>query len=138
MPKIIDDIFRFDCSDLGKPCGECCGVVDLPKETVEKHKDKFQKKVVDTLDLKSGVLICTEDGMCVFLSKEKRCAIYQDRPQVCRDYGVHPKLICPYINSLGAVRSKKGMERARRRVDTAVDKQLDMMKNYIAKTKRRG
>lgn len=33
------------------------------------------------------VMTDRQSGRCAFLTPEKRCAIYADRPKVCRDYG---------------------------------------------------
>lgn len=48
----------------------------------------------------------TFDRQCVFLNNEKRCIIYDDRPRICRDFGIR-KVMCPYIKPDGTARSEK-------------------------------
>lgn len=35
-------------------------------------------------------------GRCAYLTPEKRCSIYEDRPKICRLYNDHPLMPCSY------------------------------------------
>ena len=78
-------------------CGDCCAMVTIHKNVWEKHKDKALKPVKELRELRDSVLPITHDGYCVFLSDDKKCMIYSDRPQVCRDFGEKPLVPCPYF-----------------------------------------
>lgn len=44
-----------------------------------------------------GVKPCSvHEGMCPFLSKDRRCSIYSVRPSVCRLWGSDPSLPCEH------------------------------------------
>jgi Fe-S-cluster containining protein len=38
----------------------------------------------------------TEIGNCAHLSPAKRCNIYQNRPMICRLFGIVPLMACPF------------------------------------------
>jgi len=108
-----------------KDCGNCCGCVPFTLEVIEKHKDKFQREVIETLPAgEDEVVVVSNTGMCVFLKEDKSCAIYEDRPDVCRKYGVHPDLPCPYIKPNGNPRSPAQVRRWQRIINKQVDSQL--------------
>tara|TARA_Y100000034_G_C6757435_1_gene337102 strand:- start:221 stop:493 length:273 start_codon:yes stop_codon:yes gene_type:complete len=71
-------------------CGKCCGLIPLPKETFDKNKDRIQTKIIKLNELHlNKVLAVTEDLQCVFLNrKNKKCVIYPDRPEICKNYGL--------------------------------------------------
>ncbi len=61
---------------------------------------KFQGNEIKRWDAKSNKFILSQkaDGSCLFLDSERRCTIYEKRPQTCRN---HPKIgprpgFCPY------------------------------------------
>ena len=51
-------------------------------------------------DQKSGMLTLSQksDDSCLYLDKNRRCTIYEKRPQTCRNFpGVGPRSnFCPY------------------------------------------
>ena len=69
-------------------------------------------------------VIC--DGLkCVFLNPDtKKCAVYEYRPQVCRDYGIgkFDALSCPYLKSNGKRRTPAMVKRVQRQINKNVDK----------------
>lgn len=81
-------------------CGQCCGVVPFEKEDVEKLDTtvQFEEQYL------SGHLFyvpksALKTGKCPFYNRKKKiCEIYENRPQVCRDFGdgTHPCMICPH------------------------------------------
>jgi Fe-S-cluster containining protein len=59
----------------------------------------------------------TKDGFCVFLNRlTKQCAIYSDRPEVCRLFGSaeYPSLPCPHLMPSGKRRSRAGRRKIER------------------------
>lgn len=52
------------------------------------------------------IIPITSDLLCPFLKKDLGCAIYEDRPEVCRKYGdeTHPMLCCPMQDKDGNAR----------------------------------
>ena len=103
----------IDCSKCPEGAG-CCGILPFKKEFLEKHKEKFQVKPVQISDSKEIVGVITEDLKCIFLNRETNlCAIYQDRPEVCRLFGTKEGILkaglglaCPYFKPNGSDWSK--------------------------------
>ena len=80
-------------------CGKCCGNIPLQPDFWEKHKGKARKpyNIVKPNFVKGDfVQPVTEDGYCVFLRLNYTCAIYTDRPNVCKLQGNIPSLPCYY------------------------------------------
>jgi len=108
----------------------------LPAPFVNRFRDKFQRVVVQEhpFEVANGfftISIITEDGYRVFLTKDKRCAIYDDRPPVCRKFG-HGSgvLACHRVTANGRVRTPDEVVKARVRLDKlehGVDTPLALM-----------
>lgn len=113
----------IDCSKCPEP-GSCCGPFHMKKEFVEKHKSDFQVVPEKTFEAGDFVTYITSDIACVFLNRETRkCSIYEDRPQVCRDYGVTKdiRLQCPYFKPSGNLRSEASRKKVSRYFDKVID-----------------
>ncbi len=95
----------IDCSKCPENSG-CCGILPFAEAFTEKHKKDFQ---VEPTEIREGVVV-TEDFFCVFLNREtKLCAIYDDRPSVCRFFGTKAgiqkagvTLACPHFKPNGS------------------------------------
>jgi len=94
-------------------CGECCDPVLMKEEELERLKEKAVRDfVILRFDTPWGDMVlpvsldANFDKLCVFLTDEKRCSIYEDRPRICRDFGVR-KAMCPYIRPDGTLRSEE-------------------------------
>ena len=85
-----------DWKKLCKNCGECCGPVPFDIMRYQLLKGKIQTQPTNEIyDIFPGMILpLTESDNCVFLKKNKRCAIYQQRPIVCRLFGIIPELKC--------------------------------------------
>lgn len=76
----------------------------------------IQRKVIHEIhgtSKEGDVLIpITEDLFCPFLKKDLSCAIYEDRPDVCRKFGdeSHELLCCPVQDKDGNARFDLGFE----------------------------
>lgn len=94
------------------PCnkcnGDCCGPVPLPKDQLDviwskyNFKDKFgdmNQYITRTVDVLGTPNITLSIGQsCLFKISEDKggCMIYEDRPTICKVYGVTDLVRCPY------------------------------------------
>lgn len=107
----------FECKKYHCYCeARCCGIVPIPaiiwqanqhriqRQPVEKHKVKAGK---DKDTVKLAILPVTEDGYCPFLTEGLECAIYEDRPEICKRFGdeSHVLMCCPMQKADGASRA---------------------------------
>lgn len=109
----------FECKKYHCQCGaRCCGIVPIPVSIWQRNQHNIQceikeKRKVYTTDQEdqkhTAILPITEDGLCPFLRENLDCAIYEDRPKVCRQFGdeSHWALRCPMQHKDGSVRSEK-------------------------------
>lgn len=90
------------CSKCFSKChAECCTWVDLDIEWVSKNRDKIQRNVygyieseipgkakfVTNMELDSDGKIDNLKQTCPFLTSEYKCAVYKERPFICRVFG---------------------------------------------------
>ena len=119
----------IDCSKLIKEgiCkADCCGVVTFTNEFLKMHRDKFQQQVVQWIN-KSEVegTIITKNGTCIFLTKDFKCSIYEERPEICKLFGTgsgikgeeEVLLFCPYAKPNGNPWSEGKKKRILRQVN---------------------
>jgi len=111
---------------------DCCGPVIMPKEIWERNKDKAQRPLKEFFELDKGACVpATEDLKCIFLNAEGKCAIYDDRPQVCKDYGIIPGLPCPWMKPNGHPWSPAKQRQVQRKIDHDVDNNLEQMHKRV-------
>lgn len=108
----------FKCRDQ---CGECCGPVAFSKDEWARVKGKAVRIIEELFEDEEIVIVRTSDMSCVFLDNEKKCAIYGDRPQICRDYGVKRELPCPFLRANGDRRGGKESIEIQDRIDHKID-----------------
>jgi len=95
---------------VSTPCdkcnGDCCGVIPLKEDFVKKMFVKYKltpilgrvKKLKQNPKTIPGhKMYRNSDGMCIF-KVNNRCAIYEDRPTICKCYGETTLVRCPYEN----------------------------------------
>lgn len=72
-------------------CGECCSaILPLSKTEIENMKKLAKNRTPHNVPVQNNAV--SIDMTCPFLSSEKtekRCAIYKDRPTVCRNFTCH-------------------------------------------------
>lgn len=99
----------MNCSNCIKSCeAKCCGVVPLPDSVWEKHTPV--REVIKKFDMGNGYTVgMTKDAYCPFLSKDFRCTIYEDRPEVCKKFGDETEILmtCSYQAKDGRIRSRQ-------------------------------
>ncbi|MDD3044123.1 MAG: YkgJ family cysteine cluster protein [Candidatus Delongbacteria bacterium] len=75
-------------------CAVCCTLFPVPLNSKELYSGKYQTETDAWRDFEDfseieeyglNILKKNPDGSCVYL-KELRCTIYENRPQVCRDF----------------------------------------------------
>ena len=109
----------FECKKYHGECGaRCCGIVPIPLSTWQKNQHNIQRTVKEKHKVLAGprdgdqrkcILPITEDYLCPFLKKDLSCAIYHDRPEICRKFGdeSHLMLCCPIQKSDGTPRTEE-------------------------------
>lgn len=92
----------FECKKYHGKCGaRCCGIVPFKKSLWNKKKSVTQRPYTEIIEGKSKegkvVIPLTPDLLCTFLKEDLSCAIYDERPEVCRKFGdeTHAMLCCP-------------------------------------------
>jgi Fe-S-cluster containining protein len=119
----------FKCKE---GCSECCGCIPIPIEIFEKNRDKFQVIPKEIVRTQQGMTAITSDVFCIFLNREtNKCMIYDERPQVCRDYGEkdNPRLACVYFKPNGNPRSEAMQKRVQRYINHLVDRAIKVSEN---------
>ena len=98
-----------NCKSFQHLCkSECCSLVPIDKALWEKNQDKVQQKPSEILEMGHNVIVpITPNMKCPFLSPDLSCAIYDDRPEVCKLFGneSHINLTCAYQRANGDARS---------------------------------
>jgi Fe-S-cluster containining protein len=107
----------FECTRYHDKCkAECCGIVPIPASIWQKNQHNIQRPIKEKHKVKAGkdgesaklcVLPITDDGYCPFLTKDYKCAIYAQRPDICRKFGdeSHIMLTCPMQKADGTART---------------------------------
>jgi hypothetical protein len=118
-------------------CGKCCWPVPIPRETWDRHQDKVQREVLEVwsnLVIGGQVLPITADLLCPFLTECKRCAIHDDRPEVCRNFGKRGHS-CPYVKPDGTPRTDRGVKQYQRinRLDLETGSNVTLIRRVPAK-----
>ena len=91
--------FNGNCEQCRPHCGALCctgyGFVSLTAEEAQSGRYRYQEATTGCecqscqRMRQAGVqysLLKQADGSCMYLDGERRCGIYEDRPQTCRKY----------------------------------------------------
>lgn len=117
----------FKCKPLCQ--ADCCGIVIFDIQLWELFQHLKQVDIKEIVQESKKVLIITHDFYCIFLNRESRqCAIYQNRPSVCRLYGLVEDLQCPYIKPNGNIRSEANSKHIQRLINHQVDRAIEKFK----------
>jgi Fe-S-cluster containining protein len=131
---IINSPAQFDCNKQHPKCKAiCCGCITFDKALWERNQDKVVKEPVQVLSTPDNTQVfpITKDMRCSFLREDLHCNIYDERPDVCREYGNESSLdmSCPYLKKDGTPRSRQ----QRRSIQRVVDKQGKDTEQRLAK-----
>jgi Fe-S-cluster containining protein len=119
---------ELDCKNQHCKCkAECCGFNFFESELWEKNQNKIISKPIEIQsfpDLKQ-VRPKTESGYCPFLRKDYHCNIYENRPEICREFGSEstPFMSCAYLKKDGTERSRQ----ERRSIQRMISKDCDRL-----------
>jgi len=97
----MSELGQVDWAERCRNCARCCIPIAFAVEEWERWKHLAQRPYrlieADGEILPEGyVHPLTADNACVFVMPGKRCAIYAERPDICREYGTEPQGACPY------------------------------------------
>jgi Fe-S-cluster containining protein len=110
---------KFKCKER---CGECCGVIPVPRDFFDGHLPQVKRPIKKFMyDNMGRVWAFTWDGKCIYLDSKMICSIYDERPAVCRRFGIDESLPCPYIESSGKPRSPESEKLAKEKLDALVE-----------------
>lgn len=104
----------FQCTENCK--AECCGTTPIPKGVFKKNRKLMQRKYVELRVSDTDIQAITKDGLCIFLKKDLKCAIYKSRPFICKMYGTIQELLCPYVDPNGRVRSEDEIAKVKQEI----------------------
>lgn len=81
----------------------CCGIVPFSPAQFNGNKHLLQRKVEVVPFVGDTVVAVDENLVCGFLTQDFKCAIYDNRPEVCRLFArkgeTHPMLKCPHLEN---------------------------------------
>lgn len=121
----------IDCNKCPEK-GCCCGLFPIPIRLLRANKTDFQVEPTKMVEIKEKFVALTEDLLCVFLNrKTKLCSIYDQRPEVCRLFGIseHADLQCLYFKRSGNRRSKASQTKTQRHINKMTDNLLNKYGN---------
>lgn len=107
----------FECKKYHCKCAaKCCGIVPIPVQIWQKNQHLIQRKVQKVQKVyatnkenqrHTAMLPLTEDHYCPFLKKDLSCAIYENRPDLCKKFGdeSHWAMTCPMQDKDGNPKS---------------------------------
>lgn len=81
------------------PCETCIGLCCGPVPITEKELKTIKKKIrsIPVNQKKELQKQMCFHGTCIFYDFDNnRCGIYSVRPEVCRKFGYHENLVCPF------------------------------------------
>ena len=91
---------RLKKCDVSICHAECCGIVPIPNETIQRFSHLLRAGVKFKQVDANSTVCADENATCGFLTEDYQCAIYEHRPPVCRIFGEHgekhPFLTCSY------------------------------------------
>lgn len=105
----------------------CCGVVPVSRELCK--KELYQREVTEIIELDDELYPMTENMHCAFLKRDYSCNIYEQRPEICKNYGIIEELPCPFINIKGRLRSPAKQRRMTRIITHQINDALKKLKD---------
>jgi len=101
------DFTPIDRALCGQCGAECCDrstpfTADDIKAIKSKHRKTLRGVKVIPAGKETFTLEKQGNKQCIFLGEDKRCTVYDVRPEICRDFGDKPYCLCAY-NGLNAM-----------------------------------
>ena len=71
-----------------------------------------------TFSINGDILPITADGVCTFLTDDYQCGIYEERPEICKNFGKDERKCnrCPYMDSQGNTLPREKRKKIKREV----------------------
>jgi len=137
VDKFNQGCYKLLCDRICR--GDCCGCINVPLSLVAKHSSKIQVRLPSVEILNGNVIYDTPDHKCMFLHRDSgMCTIYEDRLDVCKEYGFSDRLPCSFIDSEGNVRSIKDRKKINKQISDNVIKHFKKhLESEQSITKRR-
>lgn len=113
-------------------CGDCCSVISFDINFFEKNRDKIHHNIIreeigSSPDGTPLIMPLTDDGRCVFLRKDFKCDIYDDKPEICRQFGLRGGVLeCHRVTPNGRIRSPEEVKRKLKKLQELEKKGQDM------------
>ncbi len=84
----LDDIYaKLPTIECKGKCQECCGPIIM--------SGLESQRIQGATGLPLAI-IDTETLRCPYLTDEGKCSVYDNRPMICRLWGLTPKMQCPH------------------------------------------
>ncbi len=140
-PLYQREALRFECTG----CGACCVAsgdyyVYVTKNEIEKigdflglsrawFKRRYLQRLPDEGPEEGWVLAVSDDDLCVFLGKDRRCSVYSVRPAQCSSYPYWPEVVLRKSDWLRESRRCEGIGRgkivSKKMIAALLEKQAD-------------
>lgn len=130
----------MDCSKSHNRCkAECCScTVPIPEDVWLRNQEHLQRQPQEIIRDEDGVndklqtethIVTITDGPCVFLKDDLSCAIYDDRPWLCRKFGDESCawMTCTFQSKDGRIRSRQ----ERRKIEREHEKATHLLENKL-------
>lgn len=129
----------FECKKYHSECkARCCGIVPIPVHIWQRNQHNIQKDVKEKLKCyitdpekirHKAIIPVTNDGLCPFLKEDLSCAIYNDRPTVCKKFGdeTHWALKCPMQKVDGTPRT----DEEKKELDQEIEKNIQCRSSVV-------
>ena len=89
---------------LHKCDARCCYNIAFTHGEIERFADKIVNPVIDYYPFGCVQISMTnldlEKNKCPFLRPDRKCNIYDNRPDICRKFGEIPELPCKYLKEI--------------------------------------
>jgi len=96
----------FECKE---GCSECCSPIPFEYTLIKNNFHKRNKNHVINEIIQyddTRYILFTKSFKCIFLDENNKCLIYNDRPKICKEFGVVIRNQCPYLAINGQIRSE--------------------------------
>lgn len=91
----------FKCKE---GCHECCTLPPMRKQFLIDHQHLVKGVGIEVIEEGGYCYVLTADYICPFL-QDNKCVVYNDRPKICRDYGIKSNYPCVYVDRKGRERT---------------------------------
>lgn len=130
----------MDCSKSHAKCqAGCCSFrTPIPEKIWLRNQQHVQREIIHVEVDTHGVngdgivethIIAVTDKQCAFLKEDLSCAIYDDRPWICKKFGDESCsfMTCSFQSKDGRIRNRQ----ERRKIERQQEKAADVLANKL-------